>query len=99
MAPFTWTGERMLLKLKISVFGTIWNWLTSMHIFFSILFEIKQMDEMIGKKQYNGVILAGPLLVGQFAHLAFKWNIHRNKDELCHVINQVLEINSNWGRY
>ena len=99
MTPFTWTEERMILKLKpkISFVGTIWNWFISILILFSIMFEIKQMQVMIRKRELNGAILTGTLLMGQFGHLSCKLNTSRSKGELLHVINQVFQMNSNWG--
>ena len=97
MSPFTWTGERMLLKPKTSFFGTLWNWFTSVLLLSTIMFEFQQIHAMIGRRELNGVILAGTLLMSQFGHLSVKLNTLCSKTELVHVINQTLLINSNWG--
>ena len=97
MSPFTWTGERMLLKPKTSFFGTMWTWFTSILILLAMMFEFKQMHLMIGKRELNGVVLAGTLLLSQFGHLSCKLNTLRSKAELVDVINQTLQMNSNWG--
>ena len=99
MTPFNWTGERMLLKPNTSFFGTLWNWFTSILILFTMMFEFQQIQVMIGKRELNGVILAGTLLMSDFGHLSCKWNTSRSrsKTELIHVINQTLQMNSNWG--
>ena len=99
MAPFTWTGERMILKPKLSFFGRVWNWFTFVIIPFSILFELKQMHAMIGRRELNGTVLNGTLIVAQLGHLSCKLNTLQYQSELVHVNNQVLQMNSNWGTH
>ena len=94
---FAWIQERMILKPKLSLFGTIWIFFTYKLLLSCLMFQIKHVPAMVGKKDVIGLILNVILLMAHVAQLIFKLNTSHSKSEIPQIINQVLEVNSNWG--
>ena len=97
--PFTWTGKKLMLKGNRSMFFTVWNCIVWLILSSVLMFQIKQLRDMLKVMDVNGSILNATLIVIRFAHFLHKFNTRMYKTDLLEVNNQVLQINSKWGKY
>ena len=96
--PWIWKGNRMVLKTHPGALIRMWESFSYILLLSVTLFRIKLLPGMISEKNINGCVLNGVLLITNLGHLMLKVNVLLYKTEISQTINQVLQINSIWGK-
>ena len=95
--PYTWKGGRMMLKLNGN--PKFYSYCTWILLVAMIIFNFVQLQVFIDEKDINASILQGSFVISYLGFVMCKLNVWLYSSELVLFINQVLYMNSFWGKY
>jgi len=99
--PFSWENRRIYLKIKLSNWNRLYNFIIWFSVILTLSFRIAKCQEFLAgrnRREYLGLILVGCYFLQDFAHLIMKLNILKYQNEFIWLINQVQYVNSCWGK-
>jgi len=79
--------------------GGFYNYLTWFLQLSILSFQLIQIPDLIEKMDINGLVVNGIFLIAAGANSVFKLNLRLYHEQLAELVNQILFVNTCWGKY